>query len=112
MGSNAALYEQDFYAWTQLTAALTRIGQWHDLDREALAEEVESLGKSDWRALASRLAVLLRHLLTWRYQPEKRQRGRSWRKRHLGAAQPTPASVTAQPQSCPACVTNHPRGIR
>jgi hypothetical protein len=79
MSTNAELYDQDFYAWTQATAALIRAGKWYDLDREALAEEVESLGKSDWRELASRIAVLLRHLLKWRYQPERRQRGRSWR---------------------------------
>jgi len=79
MSTNAELYDQDFYAWTQATAALIRAGKWYDLDREALAEEVESLGKSDWRELASRIAVLLRHLLKWRYQPERHQRGRSWR---------------------------------
>jgi Domain of unknown function DUF29 len=79
MHTNAELYAQDFYAWTQSTAALIRAGQWHELDPEALAEEVESLGKSDWRELASRIAVLLRHLLKWCYQPERRQRGRSWR---------------------------------
>ena len=79
MSTNTELYDQDFYAWTQTTAALIRAGKWHDLDREALAEEIESLGKSDWRELASRMAVLLRHLLKWRYQPERRQRGRSWR---------------------------------
>ena len=79
MSTNTELYDQDFYAWTQTTAALIRAGKWHNLDREALAEEIESLGKSDWRELASRIAVLLRHLLKWRYQPERRQRGRSWR---------------------------------
>ena len=79
MRTNTELYDQDFYAWTQTTAALIRAGKWSDLDQEALAEEVESLGKSDWRELASRIAVLLRHLLKWRYQPERRQRGRSWR---------------------------------
>ena len=79
MSSNAELYEQDFYTWCLTTAALIREGKWYDLDREALAEEIESLGKSDWRELASRIAVLLRHLLKWRYQPERRQRGRSWR---------------------------------
>ena len=67
MSTNAELYEEDFYAWTQTTAALIREGKWHDLDREAVAEEIESLGKSDWRELASRIAVLLRHLLKWRY---------------------------------------------
>jgi hypothetical protein len=79
MSTNAELYEEDFYAWTQTTAALIREGKWHALDQEAVAEEIESLGKSDWRELASRIAVLLRHLLKWRYQPERRQRGRSWR---------------------------------
>ena len=63
MCTNAELYAQDFYAWTQTTAARIREGKWYDLDREALAEEIESLGKSDWRELASRLAVLIRHLL-------------------------------------------------
>jgi hypothetical protein len=46
VGNNAELYEQDFFAWTQTTAALIRAGKWHDLDRETLAEEVESLGTS------------------------------------------------------------------
>ena len=79
MPTNTELYDQDFYAWTQTTADLIRAGKWSDLDREALPEEIESLGKSDWRELASRIAVLLRYLLKWRYQPERRQRGRSWR---------------------------------
>ena len=52
MGSNAELYKQDFYAWTQTTAALIRAGKWYDLDREALAEEAESLGKSQYSDVA------------------------------------------------------------
>jgi hypothetical protein len=79
MNSNAELYAQDFFVWSQTTAALIRAGKWEDLDREALAEEVESLGKSQHRELASRLDVLVMHLLKWRYQPEKRQEGQSWR---------------------------------
>ena len=77
MGSNAELYEQDFYAWTQTTAALIRAGKWYDLDREALAEEVESLGKSQHRELGSRLDVLVMHLLKWCYQPA--EPSGSWR---------------------------------
>ena len=77
MGSNAALYEQDFFKWTQTTADLIRAGKWYDLDREALAEEVESLGKSQSRELGSRLDVLVMHLLKWRYQPSAH--ARSWR---------------------------------
>ncbi len=79
MSTNAELYEQDFYAWTQTTAALIRAGKWYDLDPEALAEEVESLGKSQQRELARRLDVLVMHLLKWRYQPSRRQEGHSWR---------------------------------
>lgn len=72
MHVNAKLYEQDFYAWTQVSAALIREGQWYDLAPEALAEEIESLGKRDHRELGSRLQTLLTHLLTWRYQPAER----------------------------------------
>ena len=60
---NSALYEQDFYAWTQTTASLIRAGQWYEIDRDALAEEVESLGKSEQRELSNRLSPLLEHLL-------------------------------------------------
>ncbi len=69
MTTNAALYAQDFYTWTQTTAALIRAGKWADIDAESLAEEIESLGKSQQRELASRLDALLMHLLKWRYQP-------------------------------------------
>jgi hypothetical protein len=77
MSTNAELYEQDFYTWTQTTAALIRAGKWDDLDRETLAEEVESLGKRDRRELGSRLQTLQMHLLKWCYQPS--ERSGSWR---------------------------------
>jgi len=78
MSTNAELYEQDFYAWTQHQATLLRAQKWHDLDYDNLAEEVESLGKSQQNALESRLEKLVLHLLKWRYQPDKRVRGHSW----------------------------------
>ena len=80
MGTNAELYEQDFFAWTQTTAALIRASKWYDIAPEALAEEVESLGKSQQNALESRLEKLVLHLLKWRYQPEKRERSHSWQR--------------------------------
>jgi hypothetical protein len=43
-----------------------------DLDWGNLAEEIESLGRSDQREVVSRLTTLLTHLLKWRYQPERR----------------------------------------
>ena len=70
--TNSVLYEEDFYRWTQDTAELIRQGRWDALDRENLAEEIESLGRSDRRELSSRLEVLIMHLLKWSMQPEYR----------------------------------------
>jgi hypothetical protein len=79
MQQKTAHYEEDFVAWTQEQAALLRAEQWTALDIANLAEELESLGKSEHRELEHRLDVLLLHLLKWRYQPSGRQTGHSWR---------------------------------
>ena len=71
------LYERDFYAWANQQAALLRAGQLSDADIENIAEEIESIGRSEKRELVSRLTVLLLHLLKWQYQPGFR--GNSWR---------------------------------
>ena len=80
MTTNAELYDQDFVAWTQTTAGLLRAGKWQDVDMEAIAGEIESLGKRDQRELESRLAVMLRHLLKWRYQTEQPTRRPNWQR--------------------------------
>jgi len=67
-----SLYERDWYAWTQTHAESLRQGRWHELDAVHLAEELESMGKSEQRALESRLTALLAHLLKWRFQPGRR----------------------------------------
>lgn len=72
-----SLYEQDFYEWTQQMASILRNGHIDQLDIENIAEEIESLGRSDKRELRSRLTVLLMHLLKWHYQPERRSN--SWK---------------------------------
>ena len=69
-------YEKDVVAWAMEQAALLRSGQLSALDIEHIAEEIEDVGRSEERELASRLAVLLAHLLKWQYQPERR--GSSW----------------------------------
>lgn len=69
-------YEKDVVAWAMEQAALLRSGQLSALDIEHIAEEIEDVGKSEKRELASRLAVLLAHLLKWQYQPGRR--GSSW----------------------------------
>jgi hypothetical protein len=78
MGTNAELYDQDFFTWTQITAALIRQGKWHEVDPESVAEELESLGKSNRRELGNRLQVLLVHLLKWQIQPGQRVHSHSW----------------------------------
>jgi Domain of unknown function DUF29 len=70
------LYDEDFVRWTEEQAAALRQGRIELLDRENLAEEIESLGRSDRRKLKSRLEVLLRHLLKRDHQPELM--GKSW----------------------------------
>ena len=65
--SSGTLYAEDFYLWTQQQAALLRTGKWQELDYENLAEEMESVGRSEKRELGNRLEVLLTHLLKWQY---------------------------------------------
>ncbi len=69
---DVAGYDQDFYLWTQQQAALLRQGSLTAVDVENLAEEIESMGKSDQRSLGSFLENILMHLLKWQFQPERR----------------------------------------
>ena len=70
-------YEVDFCAWSNEQARRLRAMRIPGLDIENVAEEIESLGRSDKRELRSRMIVLLAHLLKWSAQPELS--GRSWR---------------------------------
>lgn len=76
MNTTTDLYEQDFYAWTLKNAALLREGPLETLDREHLAEELESMGRGEKRELMNRLVLLLAHLLKW--QAQTNRRSRSW----------------------------------
>ncbi|PWW01743.1 uncharacterized protein DUF29 [Hoeflea marina] len=69
-------YQADYHQWSVEQAALLRDGKLDQLDRENLAEEIESLGRSEKREIESRLAVVLQHLLKWKFQPYCRTR--SW----------------------------------
>ena len=70
-------YDKDFYGWLLGNAQLLREKKWAEIDAEHIAEELESMGKSERRELVSRLTVLLAHLLKWRLRPAKWSR--SWR---------------------------------
>jgi hypothetical protein len=72
----ATRYEQDVVAWASEQAALLRTGQLSAIDVEHIAEEIEDVGKSEQRKLASRMSVLLAHWLKWRFQPSRRSK--SW----------------------------------
>ena len=84
-------YDEDFYQWTRTQAAALRDNELKELakalkplaalDLANLAEEIESLGKRDRRAVESYLEVVMMHLLKWVYQPQERaRRGLSWRR--------------------------------
>ena len=68
----SATYKADFNLWIEQTAQLLRSHRWHEVDVEHLIEEVEGLGKSERRSIASQLTRLLLHLLKWQYQPQRR----------------------------------------
>ena len=71
-----ANYDGDLVAWANEQSILLRAGKFSDLDIEHIADEVEDVGKSEQRELASRMSVLLAHLLKWKFQPERQ--GNSW----------------------------------
>jgi len=71
-------YEHDIVAWAKEQAYLLRSGQLSAIDIEHIAEEIEDVGKSEQRELASRMAVLLAHLLKWQYQSARQSS--SWQR--------------------------------
>lgn len=58
-----ALYDKDFALWIEETVKQLQAKNTKDLDWENLIEEIESLGKSQRRAVRSFLLRLLEHLL-------------------------------------------------
>ncbi|HAC65188.1 MAG TPA: DUF29 domain-containing protein [Cyanothece sp. UBA12306] len=66
------LYDQDYYLWLQTTIEQLRNSHFSALDRENLIEELESMGKSDKRALKSLLTRLLEHLFKLVYWTSER----------------------------------------
>jgi hypothetical protein len=69
-------YDRDFYSWSLEQARLVREGRWDAVDRDNVAEEIESLGREQFNKLASALRVLMLPVLKWDHQPKLRSR--SW----------------------------------
>ena len=75
-------YDEDFFLWTQVQAealrSALRDGSNAALDWENIAEEIESLGKSDRRRCESLVGMILLHLLKYQYWPSEEPL-RHWR---------------------------------
>ena len=65
-----------FYSWSQEQGRLVREGRWSEVDRENVAEEIESSGREQFNKLESAIRVVLMHMLKWDHQPQRRSR--SW----------------------------------
>ena len=71
----ASGYDADFFDWTQDQARLLRAGKLDLIDIENIAEEIESLGKSDRRGIENQLVRLIAHLLKLRFSADLAPRG-------------------------------------
>ena len=76
--ASSTRYDEDIAAWAEEQAALIRAGQLSRLDLANIAEEIADVGRSEQREPASRMAVLMAHLLEWQFQPERQSD--SWRR--------------------------------
>jgi hypothetical protein len=78
------LYDTDFVTWSQRQADLLRrraageLVNESDIDWPNVAEEIEALGKNEERALASKLAIIMEHMLKLEASPATDPRA-GWR---------------------------------
>ncbi len=66
----------DLYRWAFEQAAHIRAGRFDLVDILNVADEIESVGKSEFKSFASGLEIILLHMLKWDHQPSRRSR--SW----------------------------------
>jgi hypothetical protein len=75
-----SLYDADYQLWLDQTVAQLKAHNFSNLDLENLIEEIESLGKSDKRAISSYLMRLCEHFLKLRYwEAERENCFRGWK---------------------------------
>jgi hypothetical protein len=73
------LYDKDYNEWIQETLKQIKAKNFEKVDWNNLIEEIESLGKSERRALLSLFTQLLEHLLKMSYwDAEKERNYRHW----------------------------------
>jgi hypothetical protein len=68
------LYEEDFFAWTEVQAELLRQRQFDSLDLDNLIDEVDGLGRAEKKDVLSNAAVVVEHLLKLEYSPARAPR--------------------------------------
>jgi hypothetical protein len=96
-----SLYQTDYYAWTKDQAAklralaAARVNS--TLDLENLAEEVESLGRSDLNTVRSQVRRILEHLLKLEFSPSTPPRD-DWRHSIAQARDEVEDRITASMQ--------------
>src|SRR2546427_5144000 len=78
MSTNTDLYKQDLARWGQETAALLRAGRLREVDLEAVAEELDSLGRGGSHRLWGHLRGLLARVLARKYTPAPRLQHPHW----------------------------------
>lgn len=67
------LYNEDYYLWLRTTINQLRAGQFSAVDLDNLLEELETMGRSEKRAVKSLLIRLLEHLLKLIYWDRERE---------------------------------------
>ena len=71
--STETLYDKDYNLWLEMTIKQLRLREFSKVDLENLIEELESMGRSDKRALKSLLTRLFEHLLKIGYWETERE---------------------------------------
>ena len=88
MSHTKTLYDQDLFLWSQEQAAALRAAARgatnQPIDWENVAEEIESLGKSDRRELGSQVRRIIEHLVKLSHSPSTDPRS-GWRASILDA---------------------------
>ena len=69
---NYPAYDADYGAWVAAQASLLRDRRFAELDLPNLVDEVESLGRSDFRVFMSAVRVVIIHMLKWDAQEHRR----------------------------------------
>lgn len=72
------LYEEDFYVWTEVQAALLRERKFEAVDLDNLVEEVEALGRAEKSKVLNNASVIIEHLLKLQHSPAQEPRN-AWR---------------------------------